>query len=33
VNLDSPSNSAVRLDSSATELLKVGAIVLNGLSD
>jgi len=33
VSLDSPSNSAVRLDASATELLKVGAITINGLTD
>jgi hypothetical protein len=33
VALDSPSNSAIRIDAAATELLKVGVISLNGLTD
>jgi len=33
VSLDSPSNSAIRLDAAATELLKIGVITLNGFTD
>jgi hypothetical protein len=33
INLDSPSNSAVRLDTAGTELLKIGSITLNGNVD
>lgn len=33
VSLDSPSNAAVRMDASTTELIKLGSIALNGLLD